>query len=88
MPRNEPTSPLPFVGMGGLACALFLYGASGLVAPWWAVAVLLLVWVGFFVTACLWWTPHPKRLPVLAVVAVVVSGIVPAEVLHAESAAR
>ncbi|WP_156388691.1 hypothetical protein [Nocardioides sp. Root151] len=70
MSRNVPASPWPFVGMGGLACALFLYGASGLVAPWWAVVVLLLVWVGFLVTACVWWTPHPKRLPVLAVVAI------------------
>lgn len=71
MPRNEPASPLPFIGMGGLACALFLYGASGLVAPWWAVVLLLLVWVVFFAVGCAWWTQHPRRLPVLAVVAIV-----------------
>jgi hypothetical protein len=66
--RHNPnaTSPWPFVGMGGLACAFFLYAASGLVAPWWGVVLLLLVWLAFFVTACLWWTPYPARLPLLA----------------------
>lgn len=67
--RHNPnaTSPWPFVGMGGMACAFFLYAASGLVAPWWGVVLLLLVWLVMFVLACRWWTPHPKRLPVLAV---------------------
>ncbi|HEY3016803.1 MAG TPA: hypothetical protein VGJ41_16940 [Nocardioides sp.] len=64
-------SPWPFVGMAGMACAFFLYAASGLVAPWWGVAGLLLVWLAFFVLACRWWTPHPKRLPWLAVLAIV-----------------
>ena len=30
-----------------------------------------LVWLVLFVTACRWWTPHPRRLPLLAVAAVV-----------------
>ncbi|KRF15503.1 hypothetical protein ASG90_12510 [Nocardioides sp. Soil797] len=72
MPRNVPASPWPFVGMGGLACAFFLYGASALVAPWWFVALLMLVWVAFLVTGCRWWTPYPKRLPILAVASIVV----------------
>lgn len=71
MPRNIPASPWPFVGMAGLASALFLYGASVLVAPWWAVVLLLAAWLGFFVTGCRWWTPHPKRLPLLAVASIV-----------------
>lgn len=58
--------------MGGLACAFFLYGASALVAPWWFVALLMLVWVAFLVTGCRWWTPYPKRLPILAVASIVV----------------
>ena len=43
--RERHVSPWPFVGMAGMACAFFLYAASGLVAPWWAVVLLLLVWV-------------------------------------------
>lgn len=52
--------------MAGMACTFFLYAASALVAPWWAVVVLLLVWLFLFVVACAWWTPHPGRLPWLA----------------------
>ena len=70
--RHNPraVSPWPFVGMAGMACAFFLYAASGLVAPWWGVALLLLVWLALFVVACAWWTPHPGRLPALAVAAI------------------
>ncbi len=57
--------------MGGMASAFFLYAASALVAPAWAVAGLLAVWGVMFVLACRWWTPHPKRLVVLSVLAVV-----------------
>jgi hypothetical protein len=57
--------------MAGMAAAFFLYAASGLVAPWWGVVLLLLVWLVLFVVACRWWTPHPTRLPFLAVAAVV-----------------
>ncbi len=69
--NRNATSPWPFVGMGGLACALFLYGASVLAAPWWAIAVLVAVWLVLFVTACRWFTPHPRRVAWLAVFAVV-----------------
>ena len=71
--RNpQATSPWPFVGMAGMAAAFFLYAASGLVAPWWGVVVLLLVWFTLFVTACRWWTRHPTRLLWLPVVALVI----------------
>ena len=65
-------SPWPFVGMVGMAAAFFLYAASGLVVPTWALTGLIFVWLVLFVTACRWWTRHPKRLLVLPVVAVVV----------------
>ena len=52
--------------MCGLATTFFLYAASGLVAPWWATVVLLLVWVGLLVLAIRWWTPHPTWLVWLA----------------------
>jgi hypothetical protein len=70
---NNPNavSPWPFVGMAGMACAFFLYAASGLLAPWWAVVVLLLVWVVLLLVATRWWTPHPQRVPFVAVFAVV-----------------
>ena len=61
----------PFVGMALMACAFFLYAASGLVAPWWGVAGLLVVWLALFVLACRWWTPHPRRLPGVGVLAIV-----------------
>ena len=67
---RRAVSPWPFVGMAGMACAFVLYAASGLLAPWWAVVVLLVVWLLLLVLATRWWTPHPTRLPWLAVFAV------------------
>ncbi len=64
-------SPWPFVGMAGMACAFFLYGASVLVAPWWAVVVLLVIWAALMLVACAWWTLHPRWVPGVAVVAIV-----------------
>lgn len=68
-PPRERASAWPFVGMIGIVSALFLYGASVLVAPWWAVLVLVLVWLVVFALGCRWWTPHPRRLPFLALFA-------------------
>jgi hypothetical protein len=65
-------SPWPFVGMAGMACALFLYAASLLFAPWWAVLALVLAWVALFLVACSWWSPHPRWVPGVAVVALLV----------------
>jgi hypothetical protein len=70
--RLKAASPWPFVGMAGMACAFFLYGASALVAPWWAVVVLLVVWALLFVVACAWWSLHPRWVPGVAALAVVV----------------
>lgn len=70
-PGPNATSPWPFIGMGGLACAFFLYAASGLLAPWWAVVALLVLWALMLLLAILWWTPHPRRLVGLAVFAIV-----------------
>lgn len=67
MVNRNATSPWPFVGMGGMACALFLYAFSGLLAPWYAVLGLLAVWIAAFVVATRWWTPYPRRVPFVAV---------------------
>ena len=72
MTTRAKASPWPFVGMAGMAAVFFLYAASGLVAPTWALTVLMFVWLVLFVTACRWWTPHPKRVLLLPVVAIVV----------------
>jgi hypothetical protein len=72
MTDREEVSPWPFVGMAGMACAFFLNAASLLFAPWWAVLVLMLVWAALFVVACAWWSLHPRWVPGVAVVALLV----------------
>lgn len=68
---NKKASPWPFVGMAGMACAFFLYAASPVAGvPWWATILFLLVWLALFVQACRWWTPRPKAMVGLSVVAV------------------
>jgi hypothetical protein len=40
-----------FVGLAGHLVMLVWYAATGLVAPNWAVAVLLAIWIGFSLVA-------------------------------------
>lgn len=61
----------PFIGVGGLATALFLYGWSAIVVPGPVTTVLLpLLWVALFVLALAWFTRHPYRVLALPFVAV------------------
>ena len=53
IPQGRRASPWPFVAMMGMAGTFFLYAVSGLLAPWYGVVLLLLVWVVLFVVACL-----------------------------------
>lgn len=69
--RPGDLSPWPFVGVAGLVSVLFLYGAGGLFAPWWVVVLLIAVWLVLFVLACRWWTPRPRLVALLPVVATV-----------------
>lgn len=71
-PGAHQASPWAFAGMVLMAASFFLYAASGLIAPWWAVVVLILGWLFQLVLCFAWWTPHPKRLPVVGVVSMVV----------------
>lgn len=64
-PADAP-SPWPFVGMAAMAGLLFLEGAAALLAPWWAVTALVASWCVLFVLCVRWWTPHPTRLPWVA----------------------
>ena len=75
-PAPPGISPLPFAGMVGLACVLFLDVASSAVVAWWVVAILVVAWVAVFLVALVWWTPHPKRLPGLAVAGFLLWGLV------------
>ncbi len=61
-----------FVGMTGMACALFLVLASGLVAPAWAVVLLTGVWLVLFVIGTRWFMHHPWRVAVLPLVMVAI----------------
>lgn len=70
-PPREKVSPWPFVGMAGMAAAFFLYAASIRFAPWWGVLGFMAVWALFLLPAAAWWTPHPRRVPWVALVAVV-----------------
>jgi hypothetical protein len=38
-----------WLGLIGHLCTLPLYGASGLLAPLWAIIVLILIWAGLLV---------------------------------------
>jgi hypothetical protein len=57
--------------MAGLACAFFLYAASGLLAPWWVVVVLLVLWVFMLILGLVWFTSHPGRVMGVAVLSIV-----------------
>jgi hypothetical protein len=57
--------------MAGMACVFFLYAASGLLAPWWAVVLLLVVWAFLLFVATAWWSLHPTWVPWIPVFAAV-----------------
>jgi len=67
--KNRRISPWGFVGVAGMVAMFFPYAASGLVAPYWAVGVLLVVWLVLTVVTCRWFMPHPRRTLVMPVVA-------------------
>ena len=46
IPQGHKASPWPFIAMMGMAGCFFLYAASGLLAPWYGVVLLLLIWAG------------------------------------------
>lgn len=62
---GQPVSPVPWIGMVLIVSSFFLYAASGVVAPWWATALLIGVWLVLFALCCAWWSSHPGRLVVI-----------------------
>ena len=69
-PVRESLSPWPFVGLVGLACVAFLIGATPVAvgAPWWAIALLSVVWVAALLLAIGWFTTRPMVVALLPVV--------------------
>jgi hypothetical protein len=59
VPRLQLSRSGPWIGVGGLACLLWLVIASALFAPWWGVGLLLLVWLAAVALAIGWARPHP-----------------------------
>lgn len=57
------------LGVLGLVAALPFYVASGLVAPLWAIGVLLLIWVVLAICALRWFTRRPWAVLALPFVA-------------------
>jgi hypothetical protein len=60
------------VAMLALVALAPFYFAAGLLAPLWAVVVLVVVWVTLFVLGCVWFRRHPLWTLPLPVVALLV----------------
>lgn len=72
MARAKKVSQWGFVGMGGMACVLFLDLGTANIAPWWVTLLFVLLWVVLFLVALSWFLPHPKWVPWLPLLAFVV----------------
>jgi hypothetical protein len=70
--QQRRVPPWGFVGLSGMVAVFFLYAASGLVAPWWAVGALLLLWLVMLVMTCRWFVTYPKRTLLMPVIAFLV----------------
>jgi hypothetical protein len=69
---RQKISPWGFVGMGAMACVLFLdFGTAG-IAPWWVTTLFVLLWLVLLAVGARWFLPHPTWVPWLAVIAFVV----------------
>jgi hypothetical protein len=58
----------------GLACVAFLIGATPVAvgAPWWAIALLALVWVAALLLAVGWFTARPRAVVLIPLAVAVV----------------
>jgi hypothetical protein len=69
---RSKVSPWGFVGMGAMACVLFLDLATANIAPWWVTVLFVVLWLLLFVQATRWFLPHPRRVPLLPAIGFVV----------------
>ncbi len=65
---RQKVPPWGFVGIGAMACVLFLDLWAAATAPWWMTVLLLLLWLVLAAMAVRWFVPHPRRVPWLALV--------------------
>ena len=49
----------PWFGLAGMVVALWFYGFVGLVAPWWVVPLMLLLWGAMLAVLLRSWAPRP-----------------------------
>ena len=69
--QNNLEQSGPFIGVGGMAVAAFLYGYAAIAFPSVLHSVVMpLLWLAIFVLACRWFTRRPVAVVVLPVVAV------------------
>lgn len=59
---QQQPPPWGFVGMGAMACLLFLDLGTANVAPWWVTTAFVLLWLVLFAVAVRWFVPHPRRV--------------------------
>jgi len=72
MTQRDIARPAPFIGIGGLAVAVFLYGYSAFAVPSWLHSLVMpLLWLVLFVVGTRWFTRRPSWVPALAVLAFV-----------------
>ncbi|TYL45071.1 hypothetical protein FXB39_20030 [Nocardioides sp. BGMRC 2183] len=73
---GEVVSPLPFAGLVLMASSFFLNAASGVIAPWWVVVGLLLIWVALLLSCLRAWTEDPPRTVWIGIASIVVWAVV------------
>ena len=73
MAKNDLQQAAPFIGMAGIAVALFLYGYAAIALPSWLHSLAMpLVWLVLFVLGTRWFTRRPYWMLALPVVAILV----------------
>ena len=69
---RQVVSKWGFVGMGALACVLFLVVGTAGIAPWWVTALLVAFWLVLLLIGTRLFVPRPERVPWLAALGLVV----------------
>lgn len=67
----QKLTPWGFIGIGVLACDLFLYGASATFAPLWLLVLMIAIWLPLMGLGMIWFTDQPKRTFWVSIVGVV-----------------
>jgi len=68
---NDLRDSGPFIGVGGMAVAAFLYGYTAIAFPSVLHSVVMpLLWLALFVVSLRWFTRRPRGIVLLPVAAV------------------